>query len=215
MARGLRISFPFGLPAWRQGMEIGEWREIDGTAMSDFPPSVAGGGVVGASSKVIAWCGGSIDTRTSTIWRLAEGGHDDYHGNEVDKFSGEEDEPEWVEMLAGDASDRTSDSSGYYPSGRPTSSHTYYSEQFIESLDRAMRFGVGSRSPGGEPSTAVDGFDCTVAQGVNGWDAQDTYPDLILAQTNIVSCKDPSTEEVYLVPGDEPTNHGQCWLPSD
>jgi hypothetical protein len=110
------------------------------------------------------------------------------------------DSPTWVEVLASsDAAGVDSpNDAAYYPDGRPASSHTYYSQQFIETRNRAIRFGVGSSATVGNPKPNVDGFDCTVGIGVNGWDAAGTYPSLVTPDgTDWAICKNPTTEDVY------------------
>lgn len=190
------------LPLWAQGVAVHEWREIPGTAMSLYPPSIDPGRDSGAgpAAKIEAWCGLSIDTRTSTLWSVANGGHDDYHGNEVMKMTLSDDAPQWVEVLASSAAvDFTVPSdSARYSDGRPASTHSYYSQQIIEARNRAMRFGLGATSTIGNGKRNIDGFDITVAVGVNGWDAEPTYPSFPAFGSQAPVCKDPATEDVYV-----------------
>jgi hypothetical protein len=186
-------------PAWRVGQDVNEWVEILGSALEDSPPSVNPNSRPLAST-LEAWCGLSIDTRSGRIWSLANGGHDDSHENGVRYLPLGVDSPTWVEVLASsDAAGVDSpNDAAYYPDGRPCSSHTYYTQQFIEARNRAIRFGVGSSATVGNPYPNVDGFDCTVGIGVNGWDAAGTYPSLPSPDgTDWAICKNPTTEDVY------------------
>lgn len=187
-------------PTWRQGLAVNQWVQISGSAMSSTPPTVNPGGSYGESARMDAWCGFCIDTRSSTVWSLANGGHTDYYGNEVLKFDLSANSPTWVEVRASDSAGAVTSNSTHYTTGRPASSHTYYTKTFIEARNRAMRFGVGAVATSGNPHKAVDGFDCTVAQGVNGWDAAGTYPSLPGSGTMYSGeaiCKNTNTEDVY------------------
>jgi hypothetical protein len=200
--RGLANVYK-AVPVWRQGIPINAWVKLTGSAMSNFPPSVDPGrdSGDGPSSKINAWCGLAIDTRTSTIWSLANGGHDDYHGNEVMKLA-LTDAPVWVEMLPSNTAGEFTipNNSAYYSSGRPASVHSYYTQQFIEVRNRAMRFGATSVATSGNPHVAVDGYDCGEVQGVNGWDAAGTYPNIPgVSGTNAWAvAKNPTTEDVFV-----------------
>src|SRR6185312_4574535 len=94
---------PAGLPAWRVGQAVGEWRELAGSAMANTPPTVNPGRDSGGPwAKLDAWNGLALDTRDSALWGLALGGHGDYGGNEVMKFPLEIAAPKWIEMLPSD-----------------------------------------------------------------------------------------------------------------
>ncbi len=198
---------------WSTDQNVGEWRKITGSAMSNTPPTVNPGRAAGGPSlKLTAWCGLAIDTRTTTLWSLGNGGHDDYHGNEVMKLNLSDNSPVWVEVTPStpasafatpyDASvpnwQGQGNLNGYYPDGRPTSAHTYYQHQFVESLNRAMRMGNGASSTVGNPCSNVDGFNCNAAVGTNGWDPAGTYPRIAVAYAGIPTCKNPATEDIYI-----------------
>src|SRR5262249_43275709 len=72
------------LPAWVSALPTGQWFEIPGTAMSSVEPNPAPPGGSGPASKVIAWTGFVVDIRDSKVYSVANGGHNDYSGNEVD-----------------------------------------------------------------------------------------------------------------------------------
>jgi hypothetical protein len=185
-------------PAWLEGVAVNQWVQISGSAMSSTPPTVVTGGSH-QKYKVNAWNGMSIDTRTNTLWQLATGGHGDWHGNEVMKLPLNDDAPAWIEQYRASSSGNFIAEVAHYADGHPTSTHTYYSQQFIEARDRAMRFGVGgSAGPSAATYANVDGFDSTVAQGVDGWDSANTWTAVPAISSPIISsCKDASTENVY------------------
>ena len=168
--------------------------------------------IVGPASRLNAWCGLSIDTRNSTAWSLANGGHGDYYGNEVVKIDLMANAPTWVEAFAGsdgnvvDAVTPPPDPShARYTDGLPCSTHSYYGQQFIERQNRALRLG-GSTAPIGSAFENVEGFNINARQGVNGWDAAGTFG-FCLGGNNggwtpaIGWCvsKDPITEIIYVV----------------
>ncbi len=206
------------LPAWRAGQAVNEWREIPGSAMAlSVPSNVARqtNGVkaaVGPVSRLNAWCGLSIDTRSSSVWSLANGGHGDYFGNEVLKIDLMADRPAWVEWFAGSSGDvvdavtpGTDPSHARYKDGLPCSVHSYYGQQFIERHNRAVRLG-GSTAPIGSAFENVEAFDVTAVKGTNAWAAAGTYGfclgGLNGGWTPAIAwgaCKDPVTENLYVV----------------
>jgi hypothetical protein len=190
------------VPAWRQGLPINQWVKLTGSAMVNFPPSVNPGGTFSnVANKLNAWNCLSIDTRTSTIWSVANGGRTDYYGNEVMKMS-LTDSPEWVEMLPANslAEFTIPNNSGYYSNGRRCSDHGFYSKVFIERRNRAMCFGAVGITTTDNSFANVDGFDSTVAPGVNGWDAPGSYNSIpgVGFATGWATSKNPSTEDVYV-----------------
>lgn len=164
-----------GMPAWHQGVAVGEWRQIAGTAMQSAPVAVKtfpGLGNTGPSSKVVAWTGLAIDTRDSSLYSAANGGHMDYAGNEVNRIRLSDNRPAWTESLASTPSAQVVASATHYADGRPTSRHSYYGEVVNEQRNRVMIL-AGSRFGSGYIVGTVDGFNPTT----NSWDAARTYPD--------------------------------------
>src|SRR5688572_17474908 len=120
---------PVTAPAWVAGLAIGQWYEIPSTAMSSVAPNPVPYGSTGPSSKVVAWTSLVVDTRTSKVYSVANGGHNDYAGNEVDALTLETENPFWTEVLASTPSAQIpnpGDGSSYYGDGRPVSRHSYY-----------------------------------------------------------------------------------------
>lgn len=194
ITRKINVRDPGAQPLWRQGMAQYQWKELTASAMSLTPPTVDPGRASGGpSAKMNAWCGLAIDTRSSKVWSPANGGHDDYHGNEVMSFDLMADAPEWVEVLPSSSGFTVPSDTNYYSDGTPVSAHSYNTLQVVESRDRVIRFNVGSASTSGNPKPVVDGFDIV---GAGGWDAAGTYPDFPIEYTR-ATVKDPTTEDVY------------------
>jgi hypothetical protein len=81
-----------------------------------------------------------------------------YWGNEVNVIALEQNAPAWAEALASSVEADVTFDSDYYADGRPPSRHSYHTQHFIESLNRAVMVGCGSRSKSGNPGTMFDGF---------------------------------------------------------
>lgn len=164
------------MPAWRQGMAVGEWRQVSGTALSAAPMAVKtypSLGNTGAESKVIAWTGFAIDTRDSSVYSPANGGHHDYAGNEVNRIRLTDNAPAWSEPRASTPVAQVVDSATHYADGRPTARHTYYGARVNEVRNRIMTFS-GSRYGNGGMVPTVDGFNLTS----NDWDGAGTFPNI-------------------------------------
>lgn len=184
-----------GEPLWRQGQAVNTWREIEGSSLSLCPPTVnPGRAVVGPAAKLEAWCGLSIDTRTSTVYSAGNGGHDDYHGNEVNSICLDDDAPQWVENLPSTSGFTIPNNAPRYSDGSPVSIHGYYSQQFIEARNMAMRFGLGGGSSIGNSFGNIDGYGLMTGQ----WSAAEDFPSLPVFLPDMPVCKDPATEDVYV-----------------
>ena len=209
------------MPPWRQGQAVNEWREIANTAMNllapaNDPRATTGiPSVIGPRGRMDAWCGLSIDTRSSKVWSAANGGHGDYFGNEVCTIDLLATAPAWQEWFAGSTGNvvnidtttvgPTHPSRARYLDGLPCSTHSYYGQQFLERQNRALRLG-GSVAPLGSAYENVEGFDVSRPRGTQAWDAAGTYG-MALGGTYggwtpaIGWCctKDPITERIYNV----------------
>jgi hypothetical protein len=137
--------------------------------MSSVAPSPVPNGNTGPQSKVIAWTSFVVDTRTSKVYSVANGGHEDYSGNEVDELDLAREDPRWTERLAPTPNAQIVDGS-YYNDGRPTSRHSYYGVTFDETNDRIMLFG-GSRYSMGSQLPTVDSYNI----GANSYSASGTH----------------------------------------
>ncbi len=183
-------------PSWQSGQGLFAWRAVPGTKLSSAPPSAIVPGNTGPISKVIAWCGMALDTRDSTLYSAANGGHMDYAGNEVNAIRLSNDTPSWTERRAPTPAGQVIFNAGYYADGRPTSRHSYFAEVFVESKGRVMTVGAGSAWGPGDGKSFVDGFD----PATNDWDPAGTYPSVPSLQgPSYTVAKDPKTDDVYVV----------------
>ena len=164
-----------GMPAWRQGQAVGEWRQIPNSALSNVPISVNTYptlGNTGPSSKVGAWCGFGIDTRDSSIYSAANGGHNDYAGNEVDRIRLSDDAPAWKEVKASTPAEQVVARQDHYADGRPTSRHSYYGAFVNEVRDRVMI--IGGSGWGAPLTHSIDAFSLAL----NDWDSANSFPNI-------------------------------------
>ena len=67
---------------------------------------------------MIAWTSFVVDTRTSKVYSVANGGHSDYSGNEVDVLDIEREQPTWSQILAPTSGSNYTACSEYYADGR-------------------------------------------------------------------------------------------------
>lgn len=185
------------MPAWRQGIAVGEWRQVAGTALASAPMAVVTGGNTGANSKVVAWNSFVIDSRDSSIYSVANGGHHDYAGNEVNRIRLTDNAPAWTEPRPATPMAQTIENVTHYADGRPTSRHTFYGAVMNERRGRAMVLG-GSRWGNGWPHSAVDGFNLAT----NDWDTAGTYPNAPAEFGQVVAStvvEQKSTGDVFAV----------------
>jgi hypothetical protein len=120
-------------------LSIGQWQQIPNTSISSVEPSPIPLGT-NRDSKVIAWTSFVVDTRTSKVYSVANGGHNNYAGNEVDVLDLERDQPVWSQILPPTPNSQITNGQSYYADGRPTSRHTYYGVTLDEFNDRIMLF---------------------------------------------------------------------------
>lgn len=164
------------MPAWRQGIAVGEWRQIPGTALASAPIAVKtfpGLSVVGPESKITAWNGFAVDTRDSSIYSTANGGHMDYAGNEVNRIRLSDNAPTWSEPRASTPIAQIVMNTTHYADGRPTSRHSYYGSLVNEVRNRAMVLSGARWGDGYSLAGVMDGFNLAT----NDWDSARTYPD--------------------------------------
>jgi hypothetical protein len=164
------------MPTWRQGQAVGEWRQMSGTALSTAPIAVKTYptlGVEGPEAKSTNWTGFAIDTRDSSVYSVANGGHWAYAGNEVNRIKLADNAPVWTEPRAATPASQVMAGVTHYADGRPTSRHSYYGTVVNEVRGRVMTFGGGSYGPG-LLLTTVDGLNLAA----NDWDTARTYPDV-------------------------------------
>jgi len=189
-------------PSWLSGLAVNAWTEIPGTKLSDLiaakPAWSASGiyGVQGPNSIFADYGGLSCDSRDSTLYGLAGGGHRAYAGNQAIKIKLSVDAPAWEEAAPPSDGSQVILGARVYADGRPSSRHSYYGNQFIEQRNRAMCFGtVAAYNAGNADFPNIVSFDPTTGL----YEADGTYPDCPLPKLpDDGICKDPATEDVYV-----------------
>lgn len=178
-------------------MAVGEWKQVGGTALATAPRAVVITLGNGPRFKVDAWNGFAIDTRDSSIYSVANGGHHDYGGNEVNRIRLTDNAPAWTEPRAATPMSQMLESTTHFADGRPTSRHSYYGAVLNELRGRAMVLG-GSRWGDGYSHSAVDGFNLAT----NDWDTARTYPDTPTGFQQVMGSalvEQKTTGDIYIV----------------
>jgi len=182
------------LPAWVASLAPGQWFEIPNTAIASVEPSPIPAGT-NRDSKVIAWTSFVVDTRTSKVYSLANGGHNNYAGNEVDMLDLEAPVPAWRELIPPTPSAQVTGCQSYYADGRPTSRHSYYGITLNEFNDRIMLFAGAHWCQGGGFHSAISSYNITA----NTWSPSNTHgsvPGVISAGVAAYTLN-PLTGDVY------------------
>jgi len=182
------------LPAWVTALSIGQWFPIPNTAMSSVAPAPTPAGNTGPQSKVLAWTSFVVDARTSKVYSLANGGHNDYSGNEVDVLDLEVDQPAWSQLVAPTPNAQLTNCQLYYADDRPAARHTYYGVTLNEFNDRFMLFGGANWCVNGGFFTGISSFNITAKT----WSPSTTHGTLPSAFAGVPAYSlDPSTGDVY------------------
>jgi hypothetical protein len=144
---------------------------------------------------VETWNSFVVDTRTSKVYSVAGGGHQDYSGNEVDVLDLEVAQPAWSERLAPTPNNQVTDCNSYYTDGRPAARHSYYGLTLSETTDRFMLFGGAHWCSLGGFFAPVSSYNITL----NAYSPSGTHPDLPSAFKGVASYSvNPSTGDVYV-----------------
>jgi hypothetical protein len=215
-----RIGRTKRLPSWRQNMAVWEYAEIPDTDLSTFaatkpawsePTDSVVHGTEGPSGIYNDWCGAAIDTRTSTLWWILNGGHAGYGGNQAFKIACNVDEPAFEEVrgpTSGGQITYAASSTERYGDGRPVSCHTYFTQQFIEAREWVATF--ASHHPYSSGALWTDSNwnrQCEVFDTATGdYKTADTIPDrpttpdMSFASPSFheAVAKHPDTEDVYI-----------------
>lgn len=186
-------------PAWRDGQEIGEWRELTGTNISSVAPTPTPAGNIGPRAKIDAWTSLVVDKRNNKVYSAAGGGHSDYAGNEVDSIDLSLDSPAWVELRAPTSAGNVVTGVDYYNDGRPSARHTYYGVVICEQKNELIILGGSIWNPSSATLTRdLAAFDLTT----NDWKANGTRPDMPVGTTTLEAAAitiDDSTGNIYVM----------------
>lgn len=197
------------LPAWVAGLPLWQWHEIPGTALASVDPVPRPAGGTGPRSKIDAWCGAALKREGSVYLIGAAGGHADYVGNEVNALALNTDKPAWKELRGPSAASDVINKAAYYLDKRAAATHTYYTSQFIEGLNRLVIFGRQGIS--GEKFKAApadwhyvgDAWIKSFDLASNDWDAPE-FLGQIPGDTSVggsttanLVVKHPTTQDVY------------------
>lgn len=213
------------LPAWRQGMDVGDWVPIPGSAPSTLVPTYNdyteletqyGWAMATALSGRYSYCGIAIDPRDSKIYSFAGGGHGTaaaYNGvtcNDIEKEPAEGDkeigEPSNVleyEHNYDEGGGLPGGHSLWMDDGRCFSQHNYMLTHVVTKQNKLFSFGWGS-TQGNPFYPDIVSFDL----GTKQWDPMGTN-DPLSGGTNNVACEhmylsvlDPDLEDAYTFIGD-------------
>lgn len=132
-----------------------EWSLIPGAQLRSEYPSAAMlterrcNGVIGPSAILAVWCGWAWDPENEVGYLLAHGGHTDYGGNEVYRWTfatGWErlSDPDYVDTVVfGGGKGLPSSPDGKTPLARPSATHTYASEFVLDGVPYLLASGNG------------------------------------------------------------------------
>jgi len=183
------------LPQWVKDLDVGDWYQIPNTALSSVAPSPTPVGNTGPISKIEAWTSFVVDQRSGKVYSVANGGHGDYAGNEVDELTLDVETPAWAEILKSTVNgDIPAGQTDYYNDGRPASRHTYYGATWNELDDRFMFFS-GSFWDNGGFLPQTDSYNI----GANSYNAGDTHPDTSPSVAVAAVTYDSHTGNAYIM----------------
>ncbi len=154
-----------------QGQPLNTWFAIAGTvhAGSAAAPGDDPTDAFASSNRRLSYSG--MGLRNCEIILAANGGHQDYSGNEVTSLDLSQDTPAWVLRSAASPAGAISMDVPYYSDGKPSPRHTYWSTIWSEQHNRLMlhytRFVWGNGVSFGNSN----GFNLDT----NTWDAQGTW----------------------------------------
>lgn len=137
IVRKINVYDPGVLPTWAAGVSVMQWSTIPNSALSSVAPSPTPAGFVGPASKITAWCGAAYSRLRRAYIIAAAGGHGDYSGNEVNIINLGSNTPAWSVARASSA-DADMCNGTVYNDGRRASTHSYWSTQYVEAIDRTF-----------------------------------------------------------------------------
>lgn len=165
-------------PQWMNGKSVHEWFSISGTTHAGSPaaPNEDIRDNFANSTRRLAYS--NITIKDNEVFLAAVGGHGDYGGNEVTSIDLSSNNPTW--QLRSASSTGIVVDVPYYPDGKPTSRHTYWTNLWSSTRNRIMlhrtRFSYGFAVSFPDSN----GFDPVQ----NKWDPDNTWSDGYSAVTS-------------------------------
>jgi hypothetical protein len=159
-------------PAWLAGRSLFEWTAVPNSLLKNVQSDFTSPG--GSKEYVMSYSGGAVKAAGSELFVIG-GGHADYAGNEIYSIMLSANAPQWKRrnMPTASVGSVSAVGSSHYSDGRPSSRHTYWTAQFINSKNRLMTFGAAAVWGNGNGNfDTVDGFNPTT----NDYDPAGTYP---------------------------------------
>ncbi len=145
------------LPMWYTNQLDGTWGTIATVDTIDsVRPSVHPGGVFRSNGPIAAWGGAALDIRRNELIIPAQGGHNDYYGNEVYSLAVESDIPLWKRLTDPRYSFGTAESC--MDDGSPRSVHSASQIVYAENVDMPILMAMPFTAPFGNSSRKVFAF---------------------------------------------------------
>lgn len=189
----------FPVPAWNEGQAVNAWRQLPAnTAMSTCEGTLPNPQGNGPSYKLYAWTGYAWDFNKSKAYSVAQGGHGNYSGNEVDMLDLSRDWPLWDELRAAYATPPNNPNTNYtyYAANEPSSRHGYMQMCVHHGQQKVYQMG-GSVWNLGNGTTDTYSYDIAA----NTYSAESGNSDMPAGSLNLTCCQDPSTDNLYLFGG--------------
>ena len=163
-APGLPLA---NVPAWITSQTVNTWGTIPGATLSSADPdpgrTSAWAGASGQVAAITAWNGATHDG-VGRVYLTAQGGHNDYSGNEVYVWDMTSESPTWAMLLApSDIADYSTGAgtASAYSDGRPRSTHTYNANVWVPGLGPCLAGLPGVATPGTEGTRKTVAFSAT------------------------------------------------------
>jgi hypothetical protein len=152
-------------PAWFQAMADKTWSTVAATArIRNVLPNPYPGGT-DSSGIIAAWGGATVDTTRQELQILAQGGHNDYHGNEVYVLPLNTASPAWARV----SNPRYSFGGGStMDDGSPAATHGRSFLTYAANVDRTFIGAMSGWAPLGNSSADVYAFN----RATNTWQAR-------------------------------------------
>lgn len=182
-----------GAPTWLGSTAVNQWVEISGSTMTGVGGTMSAPfGALGASARVEAWS--SFALKGTTAWCVAQGGHNDYYGNEVLSIDLAANSPTWSVVKNSVSNAQPNNDSSRYADGSPSAVHGYNTMQYDPVGDRIVRVGSGAFCKQGSSNGDMAAYDIVS----NTYLSNGTIPDMRTpGQAKWASWCNPVTGDLY------------------